>query len=353
MTNPLLRDGVTLATGLATTIFFLLCVRYTDRNPYARLYRTVPLSLAWMCGSIALYALCQMVFPILATPWYDALGNFVSLGVGASAGIFYLRSARYVEDTGALLVLLFVLFVLVLISLAGALPHPASPPSFIAYYAAWCAIGSAALLPCIWFDRWLQARLGPILPRPAFLRPSQAPQRRNPSRRLQHAIMISVAGAITSLALVTGLFLHHQLDSFVAALPWTAALMIGLYLLGTAIHCGLRYLFLRKPVYGPPPRPRASSVTVTAEPFDEQQADCQIYHGPTSPDGTIPTEVQTRIDALLQSGEVASISYSFDNGQQESQHLPSYCTAQWPQCQTCTCREAAAQLPLAAQGREE
>ena len=101
MTNSLLRDGVALATGLATTLFFLLCVRYTDRNPYAHLYRTVPLSLAWMCGSIALYALCQMVFPILATPWYGALGNFVSLGVGASAGIFYLRSARYVEDTGA------------------------------------------------------------------------------------------------------------------------------------------------------------------------------------------------------------------------------------------------------------
>jgi len=351
MTNPLLRDGVTLATGLATTIFFLLCVRYTDRNPYARLYRTVPLSLAWMCGSIALYALCQMVFPILATPWYDALGNFVSLGVGASAGIFYLRRARYVEDTGALLVLLFVLFVLILISLAGVLPHPASSPSFIAYYAAWCAIGSVALLPCIWFDRWLQARLGPILPRPAFLRPAQA-QRRNPSRRLQHAVMISVAGAITSLALVTGLFLHHQLDSFVAALPWAAALMLGLYLLGTAIHWGLRYLFLQNPVYGPPPRPRASSVTVTAEPFDEQQANQQLYQGPTSPDGTIPVEVQTRMDELLRSGEAANIFYYFDNGLQGSRYLPSYCTGEWPQCQTCTCREAS-QLPLPAQGREE
>ena len=246
MTNQLLRYGIAVAFCIACTGTTLLCVRYTDQSPYTRLYRTVPLSLAWAFGGLTLYSLLLLVLPFLDTPRYDAVGIFVPLGFGALADIYFLwRRARYVEDTSALLLLLFVLFVILLVDLAGVLPHPASPPSFIAYYAAWCAIGSVALLPCIWFDRWLQGRLGPILPRPAFLRPAQA-QRRNPSRRLQHAIMISVAGAITSLALVTGLFLHHQLDSFVAALPWAAALMLGLYLLGTAIHWGLRYLFLQK-----------------------------------------------------------------------------------------------------------
>ena len=352
MINPLVRYGVATVLCLGITGVFLLCTKYAEQHPYTRIYRTVPLTLTWAMGACSLYLLLQTIFPFLDTPWFDTLGVFLPFGFAILVAIFFLwRRTRYIEDTATLLVLLFALFVFTLINSAGILPHPNSPPPIIAFYATWCAIGSVFLLPCIWFDRWLLRHLGPVLPLPAILQSTWA-RRRTPLRRLLRPIEISIAGAITATLLAVGLFLHHQLDSFVAALPWTAGLMLGIYLLGTALHWGLRWLFLGKPVYSSSLQPKASSVTVTVEPSDEQLAGWQLYQGPTA-DGSIPTEVQAQMDAQLQSGRAACIHYRFDNGIQGSQHLPSYCTAQWPQCQTCTCREAAAQLPLAAQGREE
>ena len=267
-----LRYGIETAIGLTGMCAFLLGIRYADRTPSLRLYRGVPLSLAWMCGAGALYTLLQALFPSLDISWYDTLVNFVPLGVGTLSAIFSLCRTRYVQDTAALLALLFMQFVLFLVNLAGTLPHPASPPSFLAFYAAWCAVGSAALLPCIWFDRWLQARLGPLLPLPAFM---QTARKQRPfSHRVRIALMIIVCGAVTSLAILAYLAAHHQLDTFVVALPWTAAVMFGLYGLGTALHWGLRALFLGKPIYGSLSRPGATGdIVVTVQPADERQAE--------------------------------------------------------------------------------
>lgn len=266
-----LRYGIETAIGLAGMSAFLLGIRYADRNPSLRLYRGVPLSLAWMCGAGALYTLLQALFPSLDTSRYDTLENFVPLGVGTLSAISSLCRTRYVQDTATLLALLFMQFVLFLVNLAGTIPHPASPPSFLAFYAAWCAVGSASLLPCIWFDRWLQARLGPLLPLPAFI---QSARKHLPfSHRVRFALMISACGAVASLAILFYLATHRQLDTFVAALPPTAAVMLGLYGLGTALHWGLRALFLGKPIYGSLSRPGAGSRIVTVQPSDEQQAE--------------------------------------------------------------------------------
>ena len=266
-----LRYGIETAIGLAGMSTFLLGIRYADRNPSLRLYRGVPLSLAWMCGAGALYALLQALFSSLDTSWYDTLENFVPLGVGTLSAIFSLCRTRYVQDTAALLALLFMQFVLFLVNLAGTLPHPASPPSLLAFYAAWCTVGSAALLPCIWFDRWLQARLGPLLPLPALM---QITRKQRPfSHRVRIALMISACGAVTSLVILVSLAALRQLDSFVVALPWTAAVMFGLYGLGTALRWGLRALFLGKPIYGQHSRSGAPGVIVTVRSSDEQQAE--------------------------------------------------------------------------------
>lgn len=345
MTNPLYGNAT--AVYLVLMGSFLLCSKFAERHPATSIYRTVPQSLAWATGAGALYSLLQMVLPILDTPSFDALGVMITYGSGALVVIFFLKRARYVEDTAALVLLLFALVVLLLFNLAR-FPHPASPRSLLAFYAAWCVIGSAALFPCRWFDRRLGSRLEPILPPPVFLRPPQV-RGRTPARRLSNAMMISTAGAITATLLTGGLFFHHRLDSFVAALPWTAGLMLGVYLLGTAIHWGLRWLFQSRPLYSQRHSERASSVTVTTEPCDDQQKNRQIYQGPTAPDGSIPGEVQTRMDEVLQSGEAASIPYRFDTEVQGSQYLPSYCTGGWPNCRTCSCRQAVSQQPPTVQ----
>jgi len=373
MTNLLLRYGVAVAFCLACTGTCFLCVIYTDQSPSTRLYRTVPLSLTWAFGGLTFYSLLQMIFPSLDAPRFDTLGIVAPLGFGALADIYFLwRRARYVEDTSALLLLLFALFVILMVDLAGILPHPAFPPSFLAFYAAWCAIGSASLFPCFWIDRWLQAHLGPILQTPAFLRTPQA-LLRPPRRKRTWMAALSGAGAIISLVVMGWLAFHHQLASFVVALPWTAGLMLGLYLLGTAVHWSLRWLFQSRPLYSRRLRPLASSgtiaaepsgdrqsslatsVTVTAEPFDDLQQEAQqIYQGPTTPAGDIPPAVRARMDELLQSGSAAFIFYRFDNGGRGSQFLPSYCTFGWPSCMTCSCRQAASQLPpLTTQEGEE
>lgn len=207
-TNLVLRYSIELGCGLFNLGFFLACLRYMDRNPRTRLFRGIPLSLAWMCGSLALYSLCQAVFSFMATPRFDSLGDSVALGVGALASVFFLRRARYLENAAALLVLLCVLFLLALPTIVAALPHPASPPSFPAYCADWLAIGSVALLPCRMLNRWLQAHLGPILPLPPYLQPARV----SPyySHWLQDAIRISVLGVCASLTCVIWLFTHHQ-----------------------------------------------------------------------------------------------------------------------------------------------
>ena len=267
-----LRYGIETAIGLAGMCAFLLGARYADRAPSLRLYRGVPLSLAWMCGAGALYTLLQALFPSLDTSWHDTLVNFVPLGVGTLSAIFSLCRTRYVQDTVALLALLFMQFVLFLVNLAGTLPHPTSPPSFLAFYAAWCAVGSASLLPCIWFDRWLRERLGPRLPLPAFI---QSARKHRPfSHRVRFALMLSACGAVISLAILAYLAAHRHLDTFVAALPPTTAVVFGLYGLGTALHWVLRALFLGKPIYGSLSRPGTpSDIIVTVQPSDERQAE--------------------------------------------------------------------------------
>lgn len=353
MTNPLVLYGNATAVYLVLMGSFLLCSSYAEGHPATRMYRTVPQSLAWAMGAGALYSLLQMALPLLDTPGFDTLGIIITYSSGALVAIFFLwRRARYVKDTAALLMLLFALFVILLVNLAGVLPHLAPPSSLLAFYAAWCAIGSVALFPCRWFDRWLGSRLEPILPPPAFLHLPQA-RRRTPSRSQKFMVEISVAGALSSLAIVAWLAVHHQLASFLAALPWAAGLMLGLYLLGTAIHWGQRWLFLSKPVYGSRSRPLATCVTVTAELCDGQEGGQHLYQGPTTPGGDIPPEVRVHMDELLQSGKAANISYRLNNGLQGSQSLPSYCTGGWPKCKTCSCRQAASGTPLPAQRGEE
>jgi hypothetical protein len=171
----------------------------------------------------------------------------VPLRVSARSPIDVLCRARYFENTAALLTLLFVQGFLLVCHGTGALTLHVPPLPFIPCYTACSAIGTLLLVPCWWFDRWLRALLGPLLPLPGLLHWWSAPP--TAALRLRVILTGSAFLAVTTLALLAWLFQQQQIGSVVAALPWAGGILVGLYLLAEALYWGLRALFLRRPPF--------------------------------------------------------------------------------------------------------